>query len=252
MMEEREQEAFAAEYALGTLDHVERAEAEKLMSANPSFADLVRRWENRLGGLAALVEPVEPAPNIWDRIAARIVDSPPSADIRLPETGEVQAAPTGGAETLQMSRRLTRWRGAAIAAAALAATLITVIAGSQFSRQPKPSGWLIAELQRDPKSPGFVLAVEAATKTFVLRNIAAETLPGRSYELWLISDKFAAPASLGVVESDFMVRPVLAQYDAATINTATYAISLELAGGSPTGTPTGPVLYSGKLVEMER
>jgi len=252
MMEEREQEPLAAEYALGTLDHVERAEAEKLMSANPGFADLVRRWENRLGALADLVEPVEPALDIWNGIAARIVDSPPSADIRLPETGDVQTATTGTAESAQMSRRLTRWRGATMAAAALAATLIVVIAVSQFSRQPKPSGWLIAELQRDPKSPGFVLAVEAATKTFVLRNVAAETLPGRSYELWLISDKLPAPASLGLVEGDFTVRPALAQYDAETIAGATYAISLEPAGGSPTGTPTGPVLYTGKLAAMER
>ena len=251
-MEEREQEALAAEYALGTLDQTERAEVEALMSADPGFADLVRRWENRLGELAALVEPVEPARDIWRRIAARIAEAPPSADMRLPGTGQAQAAPTGGAEIVQMSRRLTRWRGATMAAAALAATLLVFIGVSQLSGPPKPSGWLIAMLQRDPKSPGFVLAVEVATKTFVLRNVAAETVPGRSYELWLISNKFASPASLGVVEGDFMVRPALAQYDAETISTATYAISLEPAGGSPTGAPTGPVLYAGNLVEMER
>lgn len=251
-MEEREQEAFAAEYALGTLDHIERAEAEKLTSADPGFVDLVRRWEKRLGALAALVEPVEPAPDLWRRIAVRIADAPAPAEMGLPKTGQAQAAPTGNGEIVPMPRRLRRWRGAAMAAAALAATLLFFIAVSQFSRPAKPSGWLIAVLQHDPKSPGFVLAVEVATKTFVLRNVAAETLPGRSYELWLISDKFASPASLGVVEGDFMVRPALAQYDSETISAATYAISLEPAGGSPTGTPTGPVLYTGKLVEMER
>jgi anti-sigma-K factor RskA len=252
MMEEREQEALAAEYALGTLDQSERAETEKLIRADPGFAGLVRRWENRLGPLAALVELVEPPPDLWERIAARIVDAPPIADMRLPEMDQAQAAPTGGAEIIPMSRRLTRWRGAAIAAAALAASLVIFVAVSQFSRPTKPSGWLIAELQRDPKSPGFVLAVEAATKTFVLRNVAAEAVPGRSYELWLISDKLPAPASLGLVEGDFTVRPALAQYDSETIKTATYAISLEPAGGSPTGAPTGPVLYAGKLIEMER
>jgi anti-sigma-K factor RskA len=249
-MEEREQEAFAAEYALGTLDQTERAEAEALMSADPGFADLVRRWEKRLGELVALVEAVEPAPDIWRRIAART--PPPSADMRLPQMSQAQAAPIDDVEIVPISRRLTRWRGAAMAAAVLAATLVMFIAVSQFTRAPKSSGWLIAVLQRDPKSPGFVLAVEVATKTFVLRNVAAETLPGRSYELWMISDKFASPASLGVVEGDFMVRPALAQYDAETISQAAYAISLESAGGSPTGSPTGPVLYTGKLAEMER
>ena len=252
MMEEREQEAFAAEYVLGTLDQTERAEAEALMDTDPGFADLVRHWEKRLGALVALVEPVEPAPDIWHRIAARIVDAPPSADRRLPESGPAQAVRPEGAEIIQISWRLTRWRGATIAAAALAASLLVFIGVSQFSRAPKSSSWLIAVLQRDPKSPGFVLAVEVATKTFVLRNVAAETLPGRSYELWLISDKLVSPASLGVVEGDFTVRPALAQYDAETISTATYAISLEPAGGSPTGAPTGPVLYTGKLAAMER
>ncbi|MDQ2954933.1 MAG: anti-sigma factor, partial [Pseudomonadota bacterium] len=211
MMDAREQEALAAEYALGTLDHAERREAEALMSADPGFVDLVRRWEKRLGELVALVEPVEPAPEIWHRIAARI--PPPSGDMRLPEISQAQASPVEGAEIVPMSRRLRRWRSAAMAAAALAATLLIFIAVSQFSRPTKPSGWLIAVLQHDPKSPGFVLAVEVATKTFVLRNVAAETLPGRSYELWLISDKLVSPASLGVVEGDFMVRPALAQYD---------------------------------------
>jgi anti-sigma-K factor RskA len=47
----------------------------------------------------------------------------------------------------------------------------------------------------------------------------------------------------------FTVRQVSAEYDPVTINRATYAVSLEPQGGSPTGAPTGPVLYSGKLVQ---
>ncbi len=49
---------------------------------------------------------------------------------------------------------------------------------------------------------------------------------------------------------DVIAGTALAGYDADMIGGATYAVSLEPEGGSPTGTPTGPVLYSGKLVEM--
>ena len=49
--------------------------------------------------------------------------------------------------------------------------------------------------------------------------------------------------------SDFTIRPVLASYDADTINKATYAVSLEPEGGSPTGVATGPIVYTGKLIE---
>ena len=40
----------------------------------------------------------------------------------------------------------------------------------------------------------------------------------------------------------------LALVDPATLNETVFAISLEPQGGSPTGAPTGPVLYTGKLV----
>ena len=48
----------------------------------------------------------------------------------------------------------------------------------------------------------------------------------------------AAPRSLGVIGGgDFTARPVLASYDADTINAATYAVTVEQAGGSPDGKP---------------
>jgi len=34
-----------------------------------------------------------------------------------------------------------------------------------------------------------------------------------------------------------------------TLRTASYAVSLEPSGGSPSGVPTGPVLFTGKIVE---
>jgi anti-sigma-K factor RskA len=48
---------------------------------------------------------------------------------------------------------------------------------------------------------------------------------------------------------EFTTGPALATYQPDTINEATYAISLEPEGGSPTGEPTGPVLWGGKLIE---
>ena len=49
--------------------------------------------------------------------------------------------------------------------------------------------------------------------------------------------------------SDFTARPVLANYDAGTINAATYAVTVEPAGGSPSGQPTSAPIYTGKLIE---
>src|SRR5262245_21992847 len=70
-----EKEGFAAEYALGTLDAQERAEADALILVDADFAIAVRRWERRLGELNALVAPVEPPPPIWDKIKAALPDA---------------------------------------------------------------------------------------------------------------------------------------------------------------------------------
>ncbi|HKH00934.1 MAG TPA: anti-sigma factor, partial [Bradyrhizobium sp.] len=58
------------------------------------------------------------------------------------------------------------------------------------------------------------------------------------------------PRSLGVIGSnDFTARPVLSAYDPEVVNQATYAVTVEPEGGSPTGVATGPIVFTGKLVE---
>jgi anti-sigma-K factor RskA len=115
---------------------------------------------------------------------------------------------------------------------------------------PAPSAQYVAVLQKDGGSPAFILTVDAATKNFTVRKVGAAAEPGKSFELWLISDKLQRPRSLGVIGgADFTVRPVLSSYDTDTINTATYAVTVEQAGGSPDGNPHSAPVFTGKLIE---
>lgn len=115
---------------------------------------------------------------------------------------------------------------------------------------PPPGAQFVALLQQDASLPAFILTVDTTTKNFTVRKVGAVPEPGKSYELWLVSDKLQKPRSLGVIGgSDFTVRPALAAYDNDTINKATYAVTIEPEGGSPTGVATGPIVYTGKLVE---
>lgn len=108
----------------------------------------------------------------------------------------------------------------------------------------------VAVLQQNAAAPAFILTVDTATKNFTVRRVGATPEPGKSYELWLVSDKLQRPRSLGVIGgSDFTIRPSLSAYDNDTINRATYAVTIEPEGGSPTGVATGPIVYTGKLVE---
>ena len=185
-----------------------------------------------------------------------------------------EAAPVAdNSNVIRLSGRVRRWRNVASVATALAAALIAMLAVQLYQPDllpnalrpkpriqtvevktpapaPTPSAQYVALLQRDGGSPAFILTVDAATRNFTVRKVGADAEPGKSFELWLISDKLPQPRSLGVIGgSDFTARPVLADYDAATINTATYAVTVEQAGGSPSGQPTSAPVFTGKLIE---
>jgi anti-sigma-K factor RskA len=280
--------ALAAEYALGTLDADERAQVETMMAVDTEFTAIVHAWEYRLGVLNQMVGSVEPRPIVWENIRAAVGHSGPQAPLVLPEAPQspppaapvaAEAAPvadTSGAESsnvIQLSGRMRRWRNVASFATAAAAALVAMLALQVYQPdllpegiRPKPrtqvvevktpaqpappSAQYVAILQRDGGSPAFMLTVDAATKNFTVRKVGADAEPGKSFELWLISDKLPQPRSLGVIGTgEFTARPVLASYDANTINTATYAVTVEQAGGSPDGKPHSTPVFTGKLIE---
>lgn len=238
MTMDEDREILAAEYALGTLDAVERAEAERLIASDAAFAVRVGYWEGRLSLLAEAVEGVEPPASVWPKILAA-----------LPGATTLAGTPSGSAEVIYLNRRLKRWRAATYIASAIAASLLLFV-GLRDVLQPKPElGRYVAVLQADKVSPGFLLTVDLKTKEFTVRRVGAETPRDRSFELWLVHDKFPAPRSLGVIGDHEFTRSQLAAYDPQIINEATYAVTVEPPGGSPTGVATGPIVYVGKLIE---
>jgi anti-sigma-K factor RskA len=121
-------------------------------------------------------------------------------------------------------------------------------------RTPAPqqpaSAQYVAVLQGPGGGPAFILTVDGTTKNFIVRKVGANPEPGKSFELWLISDRLPRPRSLGVIGNDeFTARRVLASYDTDVINNATYAVTVEQAGGSPDGAPHSTPVFTGKLIE---
>ncbi len=257
MMMDDDHNVLAAEYVLGTLDPRERQRAESLIRSNSDFAALVRGWEQRFGPLHAMVPPIEPPPELFERIKQRLAGAGPTG-------GQVVALDT-------LRNRVGRWRSFGAAMTALAAVLLALLVTSVVRPdlmpaplRPKPqvievvrtiekpadsANRLVAVLQKDAASPAFILTVDIATRTMTVRRVAAEEQAGKSYELWLVSKQFPKPQSLGLVGAREFTAGRLAAYQPDTINDATFAISLEPEGGSPTGEPTGPVLWGGKLIE---
>jgi anti-sigma-K factor RskA len=276
--------ALAAEYALGTLDADERAQVENMMSIDKDFTAMVQAWEFRLGVLNQMVGSVEPSPQVWDRIktatglsgqqAPLVLPEPPSAPpAAVPEAVAPVAIAADNSNVIRLSAQARRWRSVAAATSAIAAVLVAMIGVGAWqpdllpdALRPKPrtqlvevkappvpaqpSAQYVALLQKDGGSPAFILTVDGTTRRFTIRRVGPPAELGKSYELWLISDKLQRPRSLGVVGSgEFTSRPVLASYDADTIKDATYAVTIEQGGGSSDGKPTSPPVYTGKLIE---
>jgi anti-sigma-K factor RskA len=275
--------ALAAEYALGTLDADERTQVETMMAVDEDFTVMVHAWEFRLGVLNQMVGSVEPRPIVWENIKAAIAHSGPQASLVLAEAEAapppappvvVEQAPVADySNVIQLSNRFRRWRNIAMAASAIAAVLVAMLAIEVYQPDLLPDGMrakprtqvvevktpsavapaaqYVALLQGQSGGPAFILTVDGPTKNFTVRKVGAPAAePGKSYELWLISDKLPRPRSLGVIGgSDFTARPVLAGYDSDVVNGATYAVTVEQAGGSPDGNPHSAPVYTGKLIE---
>jgi len=229
-------DALAAEYVLGTLSHAERSEAEARRARDPAFDAAVLDWERRLGPLAEDVTAVAPPPGLYDKIRAQI--------------GLGSTIVAFKAREQAIARRANRWRNIAAGMTALAASLAGIVVLQDYQRRQMPTQY-VAVLQADKALPAFLLTVDTKSNMFVISAMQKPAEPEKSYQLWLVHDDMPEPKSLGVFDDSAMdVRPMAPagkMHD--MMMDGTYAVSLEPKGGSPTGEPTGPVVFSGKLVK---
>ncbi|MGL5009695.1 MAG: anti-sigma factor [Paracoccaceae bacterium] len=202
-----EDDALAAEYVLGVLDLAERSAVEMRIKSDPAFAAQIAAWETRLAGLNDDFEEV-PAPNLLPKIEARLFP--------------VAAKP---------QRSLFGWFAGVAVAAVLA---IAVLVNIPRSADPE----FIATLQAEDQ-PLVMLATYTDGTFRVERTAGPAADANQDYEIWLIEGD-NPPVSLGLMEGDQIERAIPSMPEGATL-----AISLEPAGGSTTGAPTGPVLVTG-------
>ncbi len=227
-------ETLAVDYVLGTVDEAIRVAVEARRQREPDLDQAIATWEECLMPLALSAKSVEPPPELFSKIMQRI---------------DVLAGETANRTVLQLKHKLQQWRRFAVGVSALAASLLIYIGFQSF--KPTQPDQLVAVLQQSDTSPAFLVAVDLKSRELTIRSVAAPTQQGKSYELWIVNDKLGAPRSLGVVDSQGVsVHRALARYDAMVVRNSLYAISLEPEGGSPTGHATGPILYTGKLLEL--
>lgn len=224
---------LAAEYALGTMGGLARRRFEGLMAADPWLRREVRAWQDDLYGIVELIPERTPPERLWTHIETRLW---PVATGRV-----VPLAPKA-----RPSRLWQVWSGLATAAALLLAVAVWRAPAPPSPQPLAVPDYVAVVSDRDGRpawlvrpAPGGGLAVSA---------LAPQALASdRAFELWLLPPGGAAPKSLGLLPADGGARLGVAPERLREIVEGDgLAVSLEPAGGSPTGAPTGPVLYLGK------
>lgn len=225
----------AAEYVIGLLTPAEAREVETRALEDPVLAQSILAWQRRLGGMVQWVQPVTPPASVWRRLESKIMPQP------APRAGPGRTAWRGRQGWLvQAWDSPAFWRGVSVASFLAGATLVGALLGPKlWTSQPA----VAALIPVNSPMPAFLVMVTKDGYATVIAH-AAEVEPGNSLELWVSPPGVAAPVSLGVIPVTGKVRMEVTM-SAGTL----LLVSSEPKGGSPTGAPTGPVVYRGRVVK---
>lgn len=224
----------AAEYVLGLLSPDRARAIEALALHDPAIAASIDAWQGRLAPIAAAVDPRVPPPELWQRLA--LATGLQETTVRRAAPG--RTIPAGVRPSSAFWRSLALWRGTTFGALALAAGLAFLV----LSPPPAPEPLLAALSPQG--SPGAVFLVRVGEKGQVtVVAVGQASIPtDRALELWAVREGMTVPESLGLLPSGGRAR-----FQAAIGAGTRLLVSQEPAGGSPTGAPTGPVVYAGLL-----
>lgn len=230
--DQEELDARAADYVLGLLSIAETDAVRAALAHDRELERAVTRWEAVLTPLAAALKPEAPPDYVWQRIEAEL-------SVRVAASASITPLPQR-----PVLKRVGFWQMAtgamALAAACLAvlwlspATPVVHYAAAIAPTAGPSAGWL-AETRAD----GALVVTMLGT---------TDRPAGKSLELWGLAAGATTPVSLGVLPAS---GSTVIEATSLPRDHLQLMVSLEPAGGSPTGLPTGPVLYAGSLTRTE-
>jgi anti-sigma-K factor RskA len=215
-------DALSAEYVLGTLRGPARRRFERWRTRSWHIERRVQSWEERFVHLALALTPVSPSAQTWREIEKRTMARTAPAQRPVRRTGTWQA----------------------LAAAVLVAGIIAagvMVYRSDLAGADLPTFATITAADGQP-----IWRIDVSDDFEEIRAVTvnrATVRPGTALELWALPDG-GAPVSLGLLPASGRVKRTLTDAQQKALRgSPKVAVSLEPAGGSPTGAPTGPVLF---------
>ncbi|MDR6433585.1 anti-sigma-K factor RskA [Brucella pseudogrignonensis] len=219
---------IADEYVLGLLNPDEVLHVEAEITRNEELKQAITRSRERFLELDTSITPMIVDERIWESVQNQLSDSP------VPATTPVKSANDNDPS-------VNGWRLAALSASA-ASILLAIGLGWSLTRTIEPV--VIAVLLDD--TGGVQAIVEdfgnENARVRLLNNV--EIPSGKTIQVWTLPSQDMGPVSMGLLEgaqSAELKAPDLPLPRSEQL----YELTLEPAGGSPTGRPTGPILSKG-------
>jgi anti-sigma-K factor RskA len=225
---------LAAEYVLGTMSARARRRFAIHLRGNPQLRRAVSEWETRLSPLTDVLPAIEPPARVWRAIKMRL------------KIGQVIRS--GFWESLSF------WRVSSFASGLLALALIVFVATPNLQTPVDAGRMVVVMNDLATKKPAMTASWESGQRGGRMLRIRvighAEMTPNTAWELWMLPGGDQKPVSLGLITTHETQVVKIPEALAARLDAAHgLAMSVEPAGGSPTGLPTGPVLYAGESVK---
>ncbi len=226
----RIRETLAGEYVLGTLRGLARQRFEHWLEEDAHLRQRVEAWERRLHPLVESLPPVEPPARVWRALKRQV--QPPRERRRLWDN-------------------LLFWRTVGLTASALAMALLLLYLGLAPPPLEPPPNYIVV-LNNPQGQPAWLVSADIRAGRLTLKTVRPQRLPANKvFELWMLPGGDQPPRSLGLIPVSGRLSVALPLPSTKALAGAQgLAVSLEPTGGSPTGQPTGPVLYQGPLLSL--
>jgi len=216
---------LAGEYVLGTLRGPARRRFERVCVSNTAARTALERWEDDWSVLSLSLAPIEPSAAVWEELKQRLF----------------------GAGSPRSAARPVRQRAWRMAIAASLVAIALIIGLYVREQQPRPLQTLAL---LGPDTAHSVWRVERPREltSLTIRVVGSvQRVPGKGYELWALP-RGGNPVSLGLLpEGGTLERRLTNPQRTALLAADKVAVSIEPAGGSPTGSPTGPIVIVANL-----
>jgi anti-sigma-K factor RskA len=228
MTAEQDNKALAGEYVLGLLDGEAKMTVERRIASDAEFAREVEAWRSRLTAFDDTVEPRAASDTLWSRIEASLAASAAQA----PETQPLWSRFWNNLPALR----------AATLGTTFAALLLAV--GLGFAIRAANQQPVMVAVLVDGNRTGAVVHAFADGRVVLLPLMPIDVPAGRAIEVWTLPSRERGPVSIGLMSRAQTLQLSLKDLPPPKPDQL-FELTLEPATGSPTGRPTGPILFKG-------